>query len=53
MKNDCPDKGKKEVASSSVAVERDVSEEDIDVLPVVVSDVSGSERVLDSGASIT
>ena len=50
-KNDCPDKGKKEVASSSVAVERDVGEGDVDVLSAVASDVSGSDWVLDSGAS--
>ena len=54
-KNKCPDKekAKKEVASSSVAVESGVSEGDVDILSVVASDVSGSDWVLDSGGVLS
>ena len=50
-KNECSDKDKKEVASSSVAVESGDGEIDENMLTVVATGVSGNEWVLDSGAS--
>ena len=50
-KNECPNKDKKEVASSSVTVESGDGEVDENVLTAVATGVSSNEWVIDSGAS--